>query len=1116
MNRSINIFLTILILIIGGVVMTTSCTDDIIYANDIRPGDTRIGMTVDYRAFDAGLESRASGTSIKGITSLWIVVYDKHGKWITTENVTSKSTIEDDVSQSRPDQGQPDEGNPGNISQSEEKTSRATFSHDLPNGVYRIYAVANHDMSGFSGTETELRNIQLTWESDVTKNSEMFGYFSESKDQASDVGTTDGIDATTKLPVQRQAPEVTLNGGVMNLYAWIRRAASKLTIVYDGSSLNDDVIIYIKSAVIKDIPKTCLLGETNHPTKATDLTDSEKLIYYDQSKGEPKKEADFPSGYLMKVSSGVGVCGAVSKDSEGNTITHSDSDEAIFFYENCQGKGEEGTITDKRQDVSGSNSSVSYPNGGTSTGEGWKDGKLYGSYVEVSAYYSSLHDGKGEIIYRFMLGKDHITDYNAERNYHYKLTMKFNKRANDVDFHIDYTLPKPSHHYPETYYISYLYNQKMEFPYVVAAQKKVRKVVFEIEENPWWPEKEKADEDEKTNKIEIYVNDAATKDYNYGGFLSLREVRRRYITGNNNDNNARNTQLKNDYTNNMRHIRTYDLTKDKVMANPNPNDRAKLYKSTDLTNSFNFDTDTYRVTEDLENGDGIMTRIAIPMFTRGKQLIKQIAYSGNNPYIGYRRIAKVKIKTWLVGNNNESKPDLTGETKIVQIRRVVNPKGVYRTGGNTEPFHVQLKAIEGDHSEKYEDISSELGGWKAYIYRGQGRGFSVTKSKGGAAMDTVFGGNGSKIQFWINFPAADGNAIVKVEYHNYSCHHLIFLRQGKEPQALVPGGAKWHYSNVRWADGTTTLQETDDARDEGSLYRFGNIKEGIDATSNIHATEKWYKLTVPVGNETGSFVNPANENLNISAKDYGTTMSTKKFTEIDFTKNATANWPINGVPNYTHIVNMNDFKALYDGENIEQGYGVLYGDGATETATNVSDIYGYIWNDTQKKTKGMRGLFVYNDSESGEYSGRSIFLPIGVSGMAHRKKWHSMAYGEGNMEISKWEGVLKYTGRNGLMATSTAKLMPLFYDLWRKHGAVYWMRNSVKFDEIKTDKLYLQGVAGGNPLADSRGFDINYFSFDFFPISESNIFEKEKFKTDGTLESPWSSAGCFVRLVDNP
>jgi len=80
---------------------------------------------------------------------------------------------------------------------------------------------------------------------------------------------------------------------------------------------------------------------------------------------------------------------------------------------------------------------------------------LYGSYIEVKAHYVSRNEGDmsaGEIAYRFMLGKDTDTDYDAQRNYHYKLTMKFNGYANDVDWHIDYER-EPGIIIPNPYYI---------------------------------------------------------------------------------------------------------------------------------------------------------------------------------------------------------------------------------------------------------------------------------------------------------------------------------------------------------------------------------------------------------------------------------------------------------------------------------------------------------------------------------------------------------------------------------------------------------------------------------------------------------------------------------------
>ena len=59
-----------------------------------------------------------------------------------------------------------------------------------------------------------------------------------------------------------------------------------------------------------------------------------------------------------------------------------------------------------------------------------------------------------------MLGKDVITDYNAERNHHYRLTMTFHGNANDIDFHIDYQEEaRPGLFVQDTTYVSYLYNQ---------------------------------------------------------------------------------------------------------------------------------------------------------------------------------------------------------------------------------------------------------------------------------------------------------------------------------------------------------------------------------------------------------------------------------------------------------------------------------------------------------------------------------------------------------------------------------------------------------------------------------------------------------------------------------
>lgn len=65
-----------------------------------------------------------------------------------------------------------------------------------------------------------------------------------------------------------------------------------------------------------------------------------------------------------------------------------------------------------------------------------------------------------------MLGKNMSDDFNAERNTHYKLTLVFNKDANDIDWHIDYDyIPKPPEIVaPSPMLISYLSNLSLNIP----------------------------------------------------------------------------------------------------------------------------------------------------------------------------------------------------------------------------------------------------------------------------------------------------------------------------------------------------------------------------------------------------------------------------------------------------------------------------------------------------------------------------------------------------------------------------------------------------------------------------------------------------------------------------
>ena len=85
-------------------------------------------------------------------------------------------------------------------------------------------------------------------------------------------------------------------------------------------------------------------------------------------------------------------------------------------------------------------------------------------------------------------------------------------------------------------------------------------------------------------------------------------------------------------------------------------------------------------------------------------MVKQTGYSGNNPFVGYQRVARVKITATIrkIGGTETLTKD--ADINVVQVRRVVNPKGVYRKNGNFAPFHVRMMYLSSDEADaKFEN-----------------------------------------------------------------------------------------------------------------------------------------------------------------------------------------------------------------------------------------------------------------------------------------------------------------------------------------------------------------------------------------------------------------------------
>lgn len=1012
----------------------TSCYDEFMKEENIGEGKASISATLDFKPMSSALSrTRAAGDALKDISSLHVLLYNKDKNLI--KNWTIESYTETDENRGNNDAE--------NGSSAETSTKRATFKlpEEIGFGKYYMYAVANiPDLltnSAYSEaikTVDGLKNIPLTWDSeDVANNGQMIGFFTKSS--ASVLSAAD--------------ESLIVNEKSVKLHAWLRRAASKVTVAFDGSKLKEGVFIYLQSVQIKDIPSQCYLGKENNvgkegytlavPENGPDMIDGEIITYHE---GDMAEDFEYGEGCAdHRVTVGTPHFGS-----------HDETAPALYFYENMQGAGD--NMPDKRQDADndgildfpGLPDKPEYPKYRP------KDNVPYGTYIEVHAHYISNNSerlGNGHIIYRFMLGQDVKKDYNAKRNCHYKLTLKFKNFANEADWHIEYEEPEPGVMTPEPYYISYLYNHSMMYPIKVnTGGRKIESIKAEIVENNWAPHNAGSD---------IYYTGAPNGvDAPWNGFLSLHKTTETVLyPGEITDNE---TYYKKDPKRGEREYKNFILPIDKTSEEfttdgSHPDDKYRVEKHPTEANTYN---------------------IYIPMYTRAKQMISTTGYTGNNPYVAYQRKARVKITTKLEGLNEV----FTNEVPIYQVRRVVNPKGIYRSLKNNKSFHVVLKRLPRENDQMFKTFQSE-GQWKAYVVKetnGKGITLSVTDPNTTELKDdpeygkAIYGKTGSVIDFNVNFEQSSDNlsenryAIIRVEYHNYTCQHLIFVRQGDNPDDLVAGGVKWYAMNMK-----TTSELASNPLDEGSLFKFGNWSHPIDALSNKNPREPWINVT------PGDFkIYPEDGFTNAATGD--------KMVWTDIIHSNTTDGFGNPQMANARVATGADFWELRKYSYIEQGYGVLYGDDATETADDIVEAYGYDYVHN-KSGRGMRGCFAYNSE-----TGKNLFFPIGASGYGHRKQNYTATWGD----PETINGVLRYAaGRTKLYEPSPVE-RPLFYDIYKRPGGIYWLNAEIPQNHFTST----DGV--------SLGWDINYFSFDFNFISKGNL-----------IRSGGSDA-CFVRCVVDP
>lgn len=1085
------------------IMAVSGCTDDRLWNDQIiGEGESDITATLSFRAFEPALQgSRAAGDILDGLTRVTILAYSAESQELIASKVYSGTDLKTETNTQEPSDGV-------GVSKPVSTLKASLGDLKLPYGKYYIYAVGNAEIDTESEevkTVAGLKEIRFPWNGEkIEANNQMFGWFAE---QQANLIKFNGTRGDSDNPAENwndrfNAPVVIINKKTTTLNAWLVRLASKVTVAFDGSNLKPNVKIFIKSVEIKDIPDGCYLGKTNSVSSDAEFSETEQISYkYDRTK--------FPDGpslsdYEITTYPNFISDGHPHLDvNEGDPDTHDHEAEAFFFFENNQGLGK-----DKRQDHD-ADGVMDAPDGNEKGKYGWKDEKPYGTYIEVKAYYISNNEenqSQGEIIYRFMLGKNTTDNYEALRNYHYKLTLMFNGWANEPDWHIVYEEEKYDIMAPNPHYISYLYNRKMMLPVeITTGQQTIKKIEAKIISNGWAPIN--AEEYAMTaptgdgpgnqpgpaqyGEYFLYLGAAdKPEDFQWNGFLSVRNVGTLtnvmgtiqpggYVQATIRANEA---HWKSHHLEDTTYL---DLTPTPEMTIREAQDEGKLH-----------------VLIDTDDNNNHVYKINMPLWTRAKNLISQTGYTGNNPYHAYRRKAKVKLTVTLSdGSTLTTGLDAATGTNdgedivIQQVERIVNPTGIYRSGvTHSQPFHVVLQTQKEEESTEFIPLLSD-GPWRAYVFRDTKRDINHPSDEAwddsqgtirleGAAgttegtitindnfnhtrtYQTIEGKTGSKIDFTVVFnqTSTDNNhAIIRVEYMNYSCFHLIFVRQGYGPDNLIEGGPKWLAANQVTAD-----KAGESPLDEGSLFKFGNSAEPIASSNNVNSKPEWVKIKPNdfEGNEAGDLTIAGDE-------------STKKWGEI-------ASYPTNGNnrKNFTEmkVATQADWLTLYsDGKDatkyMEQGFGVCYGDESTECATTIAEAYGYMENN---KKGGMRGCFAYNYA-----TGKNIFFPIGNSGYGHRKNSVTGPNGAlaGLLRYNcnpRW-GYFNAENKNSDRPTYPEGVYgaPLFLDVFRRPGAIYWYK--------ELGKYYPENGETGAVYDPRIGWDINYYTLDFTEIKTGDL-----------------------------
>ncbi len=1129
-KKHINIFFSLIIACLA----LSSCADDLLLdPGQIGEGEAIVSANIHFHplvATDVSTASRAAGNALSDLDDIKVFVYSVSNAKLV--NIYSGDDLIDLKTTAKDQTGANTDMPSAAGEKAEETTATASFSlKGLPYGTYYMYVTANIPFTGMTDDDMltkferveNLRKYTVEWnEDDISANDQMFGYFCNE-------GTEDdnGLDA---------AP-VAIDSKMVSLHAWVKRCASKVTVAFDGSGLHDDIWIYIKDVRIRDIPKYCHIGQENwvktvagggDPSLHSD--DSQRgdslialggVLYYN-SAGVTASDPGNDYTKWLSISNGSGIKGAVSTDASGQTVTHSEYDDALYFYENLQGNYDGDSKYLKHQDKE---KIGTMPKAGE---DDYKDNVPYGTYIEVEAYYLSQNPeelSEGRIIYRFMLGQDVDYDYNAYRNHHYKVTLGFKGWANQPDWHIAYIEPENTIFTNPTYYVSYKYNTQAFFPIRLIGD--VTKLEVEIVENNWAP----YDSTSTYNVPAATIASAVTgePDFAWNRTVYINNDGNNYYYGLKNPwNTAGTSQLTSGYSDYYRSIGAPDKVTaiwagflalqvpDNLEAillsgssystqyvnlknyfynisggfGKQQNYRSIDIKSMNLTNGMTkTDGSGNNACEVTKAEDGSIT-VNLPMWTRPKSMLGISGFSGNNPYDTYQRKAMVRI-TATYSNGRT----ITRFRPVYQARRIVNPKAVWRQWNNNESFHVQLMQRNGATSSSFTAFESQ-GAWRAHVSTwsaGDDRFITLTGGNAGASAGYIYGDTDTPVDFYIRFNGMGSQtksmcAVIEIEYNGLTCHHTIFVRQGyNEPLAISSGGAKWSSFSLfktnspvtfgtTWNENTKNYipaQLTVSPLSLGTLFRRGNYN-GIlvwnNSRTGLGVNQYPGSTKFKMSDSDISKIDSEAESdgvwqawADIQGYPYGKNFSGKYSAGTIQRTYAWGRFSVteNGQTRHYRVPTYDDYNALMTG--CDFGVGIMYGDAANETASNIADAYGFFdanndgVDDNQKDSKnvGMRGILVYNPSNANQ-----IFFPIGYRGMG-RRTIQGFSSTSAATELAKY-GELRYSSVTYNLTqeynNGVNEYRPIPFNMLGATGAIYWL---------------------SAPDNDYLGWDMNYFDQNF-------------------------------------